>query len=149
MNVDLLKFKDIIIGLAALITATKVIWDIAKKPGAKVKANEKDIEGLKQGMSAMDKRVQKLEANNDKIELILEKINNLTALYMNQSQALNVSLEERKLLIKSNRTVIQCVSALMDENDPKDSKLKEELNKSLKDLDDFITENSHKNDVNI
>ena len=37
----------------------------------------------------------------------------------------------------------------MDENDPKDSKLKEELNKSLKDLDDFITDNSHKNDINI
>ena len=149
MNVDLLKFKDIIIGLAALITAIKVIWDIAKKPGAKVNANTKDIEGLKQGMSVMDKRVQKLEANNDKIDLILEKLNNLNALYMNQSQALNVSLEERKLLIKSNRTVIQCVSALMDENDPKDSKLKEELNKSLKDLDDFITDNSHKNDINI
>lgn len=149
MNVDLLQLKDIIIGLAALITATKVIWDIVKKPGAKVKANEKDIEGLKQGMSSMDKRVSKLEVNNDKIEVIIEKLNNLTALYMNQSQALNISLEERKLLIKSNRTVIQCVSALMDENDPKDSKLKEELNKSLKDLDDFITDNSHKNDINI
>lgn len=149
MNVDLLQLKDIIIGIAALITAAKVIWDIAKKPGTKVKANSKDIEGLKQGMSAMDKRVQKLEESNDKIELIIEKLNNLTALYMNQSNALSVSLEERKLLIKSNRTVIQCVSALMDENDPKDAKLKEELNKSLKDLDDFITDNSHKNDVNI
>lgn len=149
MKWTLLDVKDWIIGIAGLITACKIIWDIAKKPGTRLKNDEKDIEGLKQGLSAIDKRVTKVEKNNDKIEIIIEKLNNLTAMYANQNQSLNVSLEERKLLINSNRTVIKCVSALMDQKDPKQGDLKKELDKSLNDLDEFITNQSHKNDINI
>ena len=58
-------------------------------------------------------------------------------------------MKQNKLLINSNRTVIKCVSALMDEKDPKQGDLKKELDKSLKDLDEFITNQSHKNDINI
>ena len=75
MNWTLLDVKDWIIGIAGLITACKIIWDIAKKPGTRLKNDEKDIEGLKQGLSAMDKRVTKVE-NGFSTHEICEKSNN-------------------------------------------------------------------------
>ena len=140
MTIDLLRLKDIIIGLAALITACKVIYDIAKKPTQRVKCLED---------KAMDfeNRLTSLENNSDKLELVLEKVNNLINITNSQNNSFKVSLEERELLIKSNKTLIKAVSALLEDSKV-ENKIKGELDNAETELDNFIINQSHKPENN-
>lgn len=135
MKVDLMVVYSIILGAASLITAFKVIGDIIKKPSQKFKK-----------IDNLEKRVEKLEMDNSKIEDVIKKIDNLIVLQYNQNCSIKSSLEERKLLIRSNKALIKAVSSLL-KNANMDSRIKQELTDAETELDNFIIGESHKNSL--
>lgn len=136
MKVDLMVVYSIILGVASLITAIKVIGDIIKKPSQKFKK-----------INDLEERIEKLESDNSKIEEIIKKVDNLIILQYNQNCSIKSSLEERELLIRSNKALIKAVSSLLKDSDI-DPRIRQELINTETDLDNFVINESHKNSFN-
>lgn len=136
MKVDLMVVYSVILGAASLVTAIKVIGDIIKKPSQKFKK-----------IDDLEERVEKLESDNSKIEEIIKKVDSLIVLQYNQNCSIKSSLEERELLIRSNKALIKAVSSLLKDADM-DPRIRQELINAETDLDNFVINESHKNSLN-